>query len=33
MLKPNEKTFNKMQTDNHDLKKNITTSEKYVLKK
>ena len=32
MLKPNE-TFSKMQTDNYNLNKNVTTSEKYILRK
>ena len=25
--------FNKMQTDNHNFRKNITTNEKYILRK
>ena len=32
MLKPNE-TFSKMQTDNYNLNKNVTTIEKYILRK
>ena len=33
VLRPNWNMFDKVQADNHNLRKNVTTDEKYILRK